>query len=103
MIESCFHPEFCLGDGAVGADAIFYGDNAVFILTQRRINRPLLRHDLTVNDGEIFFFKRAAFQNFSQFARDQRIFCHDDHAAGFTVETVDQVGMRNSWALRVEI
>ena len=53
---------------------------------------PLLRRDVAVDDGQIFFFDGAAFENFSQLAGGRGIFCDDDHAAGFAVEAVDEMG-----------
>ncbi len=87
-----FDPEFSLCSGTVSAHAVFDGDNAVFVLAQRRVNEAVILAHVAVDDGEVFFFNRAAFQNFSEFARDDGIFRHDDHAAGFAVETVDEVG-----------
>lgn len=46
---------------------------------------------VAVDNGEIFFFNGAAFENFSEFAGGPGIFCNQNDAAGFAVEAVDQV------------
>lgn len=89
--KSSLNKKFCLRCRAVFADAIFHGDDAAFVLAERRVNRPLLRRDVAVDDGEIFFFDGAAFDDFSEFAGGLGIFCDEDNAAGLAVETVDQM------------
>ena len=61
------------------------------VFAQRRVNQSVFLAHMAMDNGEIFFFDGAAFQNFSQFAGDCGIFCDDDNAAGFAVETVDQM------------
>jgi len=95
-IKSSLDPVFGLRQRAVGAHAILDGDDAGFILAQRRINDPLLCCHMSMDDSMIFFFNSAAFQDFSQLARHDRIFRHDHHAAGLTVEAVDEVGLGES-------
>src|ERR1022692_3870182 len=87
-IKSPFDPKFCLRERAAGAHAVFDGDDARFILAQRRVNNPLLRRDVSVDDGAILFFNGTVFQNFSEFTRDLGIFGNNDHAAGFAVQAV---------------
>ena len=86
--------KFRLRRRAIGADAIFDGDDAAFIPAERRVNRPLLYRDMAVNNGQIFFLNGAAFDDFSELAGGFRIFCNQDNAAGFAVEPVDQMGLR---------
>jgi hypothetical protein len=76
---------------AIGAHAIFHGDEAGFIPAERRVNQAVLFAHPAVDDGEIFFFHGAAFEDFSEFAGDSGIFCEEDHAAGFAVEAVDEM------------
>src|SRR5450432_1322645 len=92
-IKSSFDPKFRLRKRAIGTHTIFDGDGAALVLAQRRVNDPLLRRHMALDDGGIFFFNGAAFQDFSQFAGDFGIFGDDDHAAGFAIEAVDEVGM----------
>lgn len=66
----------------------------MLVLAQRRVNRPLLRRDVTVDDGEVFFFNSAIFPDFAQLTSRLGIFCHDDHAAGLAVKAVDQMSRR---------
>src|SRR5665213_2924363 len=72
--KSALNKKFRLRGGAVGPDAIFYGDKAALIFAERRVNHPVLCRHVTVNDGAIFFLNGAALENFSQFARDFGIF-----------------------------
>ena len=67
---------------------------AGFVFAQRRVNQTMLLAHMAVDDGEIFFFNGAAFQNFSEFAGDFGIFCDHNDAAGFAVETVHQMRLR---------
>ena len=69
-----FDPKFRLRRRAVGADAIFDGDAAVLVLAERRVNQAVILAHMAVDDGEIFFFNGAAFQNFSKFAGNGGIF-----------------------------
>jgi len=94
--KSPLNPEFRLRGHAVRADAIFDNNATVFIFAERRVNQPVLLAHMAVHDSEIFFFNRAAFENFSEFAGNEWILRHDDHAAGFAVEAVDKVGLGNS-------
>jgi hypothetical protein len=48
---------------------------------------------MAVNDGGIFLFNGTAYENFPKFAGNFRIFGDDNHAAGLTVEAVDEVGL----------
>jgi len=92
--KSLFDPKFGLRRRAVRADAIFDGDHAGFILAQWRINHPLLRRDMAVNDGKIFLLHRTSFPDFSQFTRRLLTF-GDDHQAGrFTIKTIDQTRLK---------
>jgi hypothetical protein len=91
-----FNPKFRLRKRAIEAHAVLDGDAACFILAKWRVNDPLLRRHMAVDNGDVFFFNGAAFQNFSQFAGDFGIFGDNDHAAGFTVEAVDEVWLNVS-------
>ena len=82
--------KFRLRQRAVGPDAILDGDDAAFVLAERRVNRPLPCRDMAVDDGEIFFLNGAAFKDLPEFAGGFGIFCDQNHAAGFAVEAVDQ-------------
>jgi len=92
--KSAFDKKFCLRRRAIGADAIFHGDAAVFVLAERRVNQTMFFVHAAMHDGEVFFFDGAAFQNFSQFAGGPGIFRDDNHAAGFAVEPVDEMRLR---------
>ena len=46
---------------------------------------------MAVDDGEIFFFDGAVFPDFSQLAGGDGIFGDENDAAGFAVETIDDV------------
>jgi len=93
-IKSPLDPKFRPRRRAIGADAIFDGDDAAIIPAERRVNDPLLRRGVAVNNGQIFFLNGAAFEDFSELAGCFRIFCNQDNAAGFTVEPVDQMRLR---------
>jgi hypothetical protein len=79
---------------AIGTNAIFDGDNAVFVPAKRRINQAVFLANVAVDDGEIFFFNRAAFEDFSKFPGDLGFFRDDDNAASFAVEAVDEMRRR---------
>ena len=91
--KSAFNPKLRLRRCAISANAILDGNDAGFILAQRRVNDPLLRHNVAVDNGQIIFFNGAAFKNFSQFAGGFGIFGDDDDAAGLAVEPVDEMGL----------
>ena len=91
--KSSLNPKLRLRRRAVGAHAILDGDAAGLIFAQWCVNDPLLRHDMAVGDGEVFFFNGPVFKKFPQFASDDGIFCDDDDPAGFPVEPVDEVGL----------
>lgn len=76
---------------AVGANAIFNRNDAVFVFAERRVNQSVFFAHMAVDDGEIFFFDGAAFEDFSEFAGGPGIFCNQNDAAGLTVEAVDQM------------
>ena len=86
-----FHPEFRQGGGPIAANAMFHGDLAGFIFAQRQIYAAGIAPHRAVDNGQIFFFDRAAFPKFAQLPRGGRVFCSKNHAAGFAVEPVDQV------------
>ncbi len=85
MIKSFFDPEFGLRRCAIGADAVFDGDAATFILAERRVNDPLLRSNMAVDDGEIFLGDGAGFPDFAEFASGDGIFRQQNNAAGFAI------------------
>jgi hypothetical protein len=91
-----FDEKFRLRRRAVGTHAIFDRHAAGFIFAQRCVNQAVIFAQMAVDDGQIFFFNRAAFENFSQFARDLGIFRNYDHAAGFAVKAIDQMRLRRS-------
>ncbi len=83
-------PEFGLGGGAIGADAIFDGDLALPVFAERRVNQAVVVADAAVDDGEVFFPDGTGFPDFSQLAGQFGIFGDDDDAAGFPVEAIDE-------------
>ena len=89
--KSLLDPVFGLRGRAVGADAILDGNNALFILAERGVNYSTLRRHVAVDDGKVFLFDRAAFENFSKFAGSRGIFRDQNNAAGFTIQAVDKV------------
>src|ERR1035441_8378518 len=89
--KSSFHENFRLRRCAVGADAVFDGHDAGFVLAERRVNDPLLRRDVAVNDGAVFFLHGARFPDFPQLARCRGIFGDDDEAGSFAVEAMNQI------------
>ena len=92
--KSFLNEIFGLRGGAVGADAVFDGDDAGLVPAERGVNGPRLRRHMAVDDGEVFFPHGAGFPDFGQLARGNRIFGDEDEAGGFAVETMDQVGRR---------
>ena len=94
MGKPSLDPEFCLRNYTVRAHAVFDGDAAGFVLAKRRVNQAVMLAQMAVDDGEIFFPDGTAFQNFSKLARDDRIFGDDDNTAGFAVETIHQMRLR---------
>ena len=90
LIKPAFDPEFGLRRRAVGADAIFDGNDAAFILSERRINRAMIITHVAVDDGEVFLLDGAGFEDFAKFAGGCGIFGDENNAAGFTIEAVDQ-------------
>jgi hypothetical protein len=93
-------PKFSLRRRTVGAHAILHGDEAVFVPAERRGNDPPFRRDVAVDDGKIFLFNGAVFQNFPESARDPGIFGDEDHAAGFAVEAVDEMRWRGTFQMQ---
>jgi hypothetical protein len=93
--ESSFHEKFRLRGCAVGPDAVFDGDNACFIFTERGVNDPMLRRNVAVDDGVVFLLHGAGLPDFPQFARRRRIFGDDDEAGSFAVEAVDEMRLGN--------
>jgi hypothetical protein len=85
-----------LRNHAIGTNAIFDGDDALFVLAERRVNDSLLCRNVAVDDGEIFFFHGAAFENFPKLARDGRIFCDENYTTGFTIKTIHQMRLRGT-------
>ncbi len=87
--KPAFDPEFGLGGRAVGADAVFDGDDAALVFAERRVNQAVVVADVAVDDGEVFFLDGAGFPDFAEFAGGFGIFGDDNDAAGFAVEAVD--------------
>jgi hypothetical protein len=104
--KAALDPIFGLGGRAIGPHAIFHCDDAALVLAERRVNQAVVVADAAVDDGQIFFLDGAGFPDFSQLAGDFGIFGDDDDAAGFAVETVDEMGVGSwvwdfgSWILR---
>jgi hypothetical protein len=84
-----------LGGRAVGADAVFDGDDAALVFAERRVNQAVVVAHVAVDDGEVFFLDGTGFPDFSQLAGDFGIFGDDDDAAGFAVEAIDEMGRRD--------
>ena len=104
------HDKFSLGGGAVGADAVFDGDDAGLVLAERGIDDARFRGDVAVDDGQIFLLHGAGFPDFAQFAGSLRIFGDEHQSGGFAVQAVDQMWLlvgrtstRQSCWLPVEI
>ena len=95
------HEIFRLRGRAVGAHAVFDGDEAGFVFAKRRVNGPLLRRDVAVDDGEVFLGDGARLPDFAEFAGGGGILGDDDEAGGFAVEAVNQM-RREVWGGRRE-
>ena len=80
------------GGGAVRADAVFDYDGAFFIFAEGTVQNGVIGGGPAVDDGEIFFFDGAGFPTAAEFAGGGGVFGNDDHAAGFAVEPVYEVG-----------
>ena len=89
MRESFLHEKFRLRRRAIGADAVFDGNDAGNILAERRVNNPLLCGDVTVDNGEVFFYDTARLPDFTELAGGGGIFGEQHDAAGFAVQAVD--------------
>lgn len=86
----------------VGANAILDGDFALFVLAQRRVYPPGILAHVSVDDGEVFFLDGAVFPHPAEGAGGFGIFGHHNDAAGFAVQTVNQVtGQRFSRSARI--
>src|SRR2546423_33324 len=81
-------PNLCAGGCAVGANAIFDGDPAQIVFAERRINYSTLIANMAVDEREIFLLDAPSLEEFAQVAGRGGIFCDDDYAAGFAVETI---------------
>lgn len=90
--ETLFDRVFGGGGGAVGSDAIFDHDPAFSIFTKGAVQNGVIGGGPAVDDGEVFFFDGAGFPTAAEFAGGGGVFGDDDHAAGFAVETVYEVG-----------
>lgn len=90
--ESFFDPKVGLGRGAIGPDAIFNGNAAVEVFAKGSIDAPLLRCDVAVDDGYIFFVDFPGFPNAAKIAGCSRVFGNDHEAGGFAIQAVDEVG-----------
>jgi len=100
--KTAFDKIIRLRERAVGADAIFDGDMALFVPAKRGVYGPLLRRHVAVDYGEVFLRDRAACHDFPEFTGGLWIFRDQNHAAGLAVETVDQMWLRVGEWLRVE-
>jgi len=89
--KSFLHKKFCLCRCSIRTHTIFDGDDARFVFAERRVNHPLLRRNVTVNDGDVFFLYGARLPNFSQFASSQNCFSDDHEPRSFAVETINQM------------
>ena len=91
--KSFLHEKFRLGGVAVGPHTILDGHHAGVILAERGVHDPLLRHDVAVDDGEIFFLHGAGFPDFAQFPRGDGVFGDEDEAGSLAVKAMDQMGI----------
>ena len=98
-IKPAFDPKFSLGGCAVGTHAVLDGNNAALVLAERRVNQAVAVAHVAVNDGEVFLLDGTGFPDFSKLAGDFGVFGDDDDAAGFPVETVDEMGWEDGWAI----
>lgn len=90
--EAVFDVIVSAGEGAIGADAVFDGDEAVQILAQGDFDGPLLCRHMTVHDGEVFLGDGAGFEDFAEFASGGGVLGGEHDAAGLAIEAVDQMG-----------
>jgi hypothetical protein len=90
--EAFQHGIVCSRLSAVGTDAVFYGDDAFFVFAERQINCAGIVADVAVDYGQIFFYDGAGFPEFAELAGGGGVFCDDGDAAGFAIESVDDVG-----------
>lgn len=75
----------------IRAHRVLDGDDARFVLAQRRVDETVLLANMPMNNGGVFFFHGARFPNGAELAGGFGIFCNDDEAARFAVEAVDQM------------
>src|SRR5438128_11448538 len=83
-------PKLCAGGCAVGANAIFDGDPAEIVFAERRINYSMLIANMAMDEREIFLLDAPSLEEFAEFAGRRGIFCDDDYAVRFPVETIYQ-------------
>lgn len=83
--------KFCLRRRAVRTNAIFDSNNALLVFAEGRVNETVIFPDMAVNDGEVFFVHRTAFENFAELTGCFGVFCDEHDTAGFAVETVYQI------------
>ena len=80
------------GRGAVGSHAILDGDDAGLVAAKRRVDDGLLGGEFAVDDGEVTLFHSAGFPLAAQVQGGGGVLRHEDEAAGFAVEAIDQLG-----------
>ena len=83
--EMAVHPVLGAGGGAVGADAIFDGDLALFVFAQGEFDEPCGLQDSPVDEGKVFFFDGAVFEKFAQEPGGGGVLGGQGDAAGFAI------------------
>ena len=76
---------------AIGSHAIFDHHPTVFVLPERRVNESGILPEVAMGDGEIFLRHGPGFPEVAQLARRRGGLGQDCDAAGFPIQTVDQV------------
>ena len=91
VCETTFDPKLSLCRSAVGSNAIFDRNRALFILAERRVYQFTLFAHMAVNDGQINFFDFAILPDSAQFTRRVVLFRDDYETAGFAIQSIDQM------------
>src|SRR5262249_16511379 len=77
--------------GAVRSHAILDGHAAPLVLAQRRVNHPVFRGHMAMNNGVILLLHGAAFPNPAQFKGRVIPFGHKRNATGLTIQAIDKL------------
>lgn len=93
-LETPLDPEFGGGLRAIGSNAVLDYDLAGFVLAERLVDNLVILRRPAVDDGPVFLGDFPRFPGLPEAAGELIGFCHQNQAAGFAVEPVDQVGDR---------